>query len=91
MIIRFIKNRYKGKGKYIQASESEIFILSEGKILTLKDTPGLKITLLKTSKTNNKIHESTVEINDLKVAALNDLLKNKFIAKGTHPSTLELH
>jgi inner membrane protein len=77
------QKEYKGKGTYIQASESEIFILSQGKILTLKkDTPGLRIKLLKTSKTKDKIHESTVEINNLKESELNNILKNKFIAAG---------
>jgi inner membrane protein len=77
------QKEYKGKGTYIQASESEIFILSQGKILTLKkDTPGLRIKLLKTSKTTDKIHESTVEINNLKESELNNILKNKFIAAG---------
>jgi inner membrane protein len=60
------QTNYKGKGTYIQASENEMFILSQGKVLSLKDTPGLKVTLLKTSKTNSKIHENKIEINDLK-------------------------
>jgi len=78
------QNRYKGKGTYIQATESEIFILSNEKILSLKkDTPGLKVSLLKTSKTTNKIHETAIEINDFKESDLNKLLKNKFIATGT--------
>lgn len=78
------QTHYKGKGTYIQASENEIFILNQDKILTLKkDAPGLKMTLLKTSKTNHKIHESVIEINNLKESELNDLLKNKFIAAGT--------
>jgi inner membrane protein len=77
------QTNYKGKGTYIQASENEMFILSQDKVLSLKkDTPGLKIILLKTSKTNSKIHESAIEINDLKESELNDLLKNKFIAAG---------
>jgi inner membrane protein len=78
------QTNYKGKGTYIQASDTEIFILSQDKVLSLKkDTPGLKITLLKTSKTNNKIHENKIEINDLKESELNNLLKNKFIAAAT--------
>jgi inner membrane protein len=78
------QTNYKGKGTYIQASENEIFILSQNKLLTLKkDTPGLKIILLKTSKTNSKIHENKIEINNLKESELNSLLKNKFIAAAT--------
>jgi hypothetical protein len=67
-----------------------MFILSQDKVLSLKDTPGLKVTLLKTSKTNRKIHENKIEINDLKESELNNLLKNKFIAAATIYSTLEL-
>ncbi len=75
---------YKGKGTYIQASDTEMFILSQDKVLSLKkDTPGLKVTLLKTSKTNRKIYENKIEINDLKESELNNLLKNKFIAAAT--------
>ena len=78
------QTNYKGKGTYIQASDTEMFILSQDKVLSLKkDTPGLKVTLLKTSKTNNKIHENKIEINDLKESELNNLLKNKFIAAAT--------
>jgi inner membrane protein len=78
------QTNYKGKGTYIQASENEMFILSQDKVLSLKkDTPGLKVTLLKTSKTNSKIHENKIEINDLKESELNNLLKNKFIAAAT--------
>jgi inner membrane protein len=78
------QTNYKGKGTYIQASDTEMFILSQDKVLSLKkDTPGLKVTLLKTSKTNRKIHENKIEINDLKESELNNLLKNKFIAAAT--------
>jgi hypothetical protein len=56
----------------------------------LKKDTGLKVTLLKT-KTNSKIHENKIEINDLKESELNNLLKNKFIAAATIYSTLELH
>jgi inner membrane protein len=78
------QTNYKGKGTYIQASDTEMFILSQDKVLSLKkDTPGLKVTLLKTSKTNRKIHENKIEINDLKESELNNLLKSKFIAAAT--------
>lgn len=82
------QTNYKGKGIYIQASENEIFILSHDKVLSLKkDTPGLKVTVLKTSKTKHKIHENKIEINNLKESELNKLLQNKFIATGTIYST----
>jgi inner membrane protein len=57
------QTNYKGKGTYIQASETEMFILSQDKVLSLKKIL-LKVTLLKTSKTNRKIHENKIEIND---------------------------
>jgi inner membrane protein len=78
------QTKYKGKGTYIQASESEIYILSQDKVLALKkDTPGLKIRLLKTTKTNHKIHENKIEITDFTEEQLNNLMKKKFIANGT--------
>ena len=78
------QNHFKGKGEFIQATENEIFILSNNKILELeKDTQGLKVKILKTSKTKNKIHETKLEINNLKESEINNLLKNKFIAAGT--------
>lgn len=78
------QTKYKGKGTYIQASESEIYILSEDKVLALKkDTPGLKIKLLKTTKTNHKIHENKIEITDFTEEQLNNLMKRKFIANAT--------
>ena len=78
------QNNFKGKGDLIQATENEIFILSNNKILELhKDEQGLKVKILKTSKTKNKIHETKIEINNLKESEINNLLKNKFIAAGT--------
>lgn len=74
---------FKGKGIYIQASENEIYILENDKLFTLKkDAPGLKIKLLKTTKTNHKIHENKIEINDFTEEQLNNLMKRKFIANG---------
>lgn len=78
------QNHFKGKGDLIQATENEIFILSNNKILELdKDAQGLKVNILKTSKTKNKIHEKKIEINNLQESEINNLLKNKFIAAGT--------
>lgn len=77
------QTHFEGTGIYIQASENEMFILSDGKILSLKkDTPGLNIKLLKSYKTDNRIHENKIEINDLKELELNNLLKNKFITEA---------
>jgi inner membrane protein len=78
------QSNYKGSGTYIQASDNEMFILSNNKILSLKkDTPGLLVKVLKTYKTNDKIHETIIEIDNLKEYELNELLKNKFIATAT--------
>lgn len=78
------QNHFKGKGKLIQASESELFILQNDKLLTLhKDEQGLKITTLQTTKTVDKIHETKFDIKDLGENELNNFLKNKFIASGT--------
>jgi inner membrane protein len=78
------QTKYKGKGVYIQASENEMYILSQDKVLNLnKDTQGLKVRLLKTTKTNHKIHENKVEITDFTEEKLNNILHNKFIATAT--------
>ena len=78
------QNHYKGTGELIQATENELFILDDGKILTLKkDEQGLKVSVLKTTKTKNKIFENTIEINNLRESEINKLLQNKFIAAGT--------
>ncbi len=78
------QNHYKGTGELIQATENELFILDDGKILSLKkDEQGLKVSVLKTTKTKNKIFENTIEINNLRESEINKLLQNKFIAAGT--------
>lgn len=82
------QTNYKGTGTYIQATESEMFILTDGKILSLKtNTPGIKVNLLASSKTANKIHEKKIEINDIGESELNEILKGKFISNATIYST----
>jgi inner membrane protein len=84
------QTKFKGKGKYIQASDDEIFILTNNKILSLKkDTPGLKVTTLKTTKTNQKLNQNKIELNNYTEEDLNKLLKNKFIAQGTIYASFE--
>jgi hypothetical protein len=56
--------------------------LSQDKVLSL--------ILPENFKTNRKIHENKIEINDLKESELNNLLKNKFIAAALFIQTLEL-
>jgi hypothetical protein len=70
MIIISIKP-LKGKGTYIQLQKTKFYFISRQSFILKKDTPGLKVTLLKTSKTNSKIHENKIEINDLKETELN--------------------
>ena len=78
------QNHYKGKGQLIQATDQELFILQNNKILSInKDEQGLKVITLKTNKTKQKIHETKIDINNLNEIELNNLLKNKFIASGT--------
>ena len=43
----------------------------------------MKVSVLKTTKTKNKIFENTIEINNLRESEINKLLQNKFIAAGT--------
>jgi inner membrane protein len=84
------QTKFKGKGKYIQASDNEIFILTNNTILSLKrDSPGLKVTTLKTTKTNQKLLQNKIELNNYTEEDLNKLLKNKFIAQGTIYSSFE--
>jgi inner membrane protein len=84
------QTKFKGKGKYIQASDNEIFILTNNEILSLKkDTPGLKVTTLKTTKTNQKLNQDKIELNNYTEEDLNKLLKNKFIAQGTIYASFE--
>jgi inner membrane protein len=84
------QTKFKGKGKYIQASDDEIFILTNNSILSLKkDTPGLKVTTLKTNKTNQKLIQSKIELNNYTEEDLNKLLKDKFISQGTIYASFE--
>jgi inner membrane protein len=76
------QTNYKGKGTYIQASENNVYSISRQSFI-IKKIPWTESNLLKTSKTNSKIHENKIEINDLKESELNNLLKNKFIAAAT--------
>jgi inner membrane protein len=51
--------------------------------LTLKkETPGLKIKLLKTVKTKQQIHEVNYDFNEFTEEKLNAFLKDKFISTG---------
>jgi inner membrane protein len=84
------QTKFKGKGKYIQASDDEIFILTNNSILSLKkDTPGLKVTTLKTNKTNQKLIQNKIELNNYTEEDLNKLLKDKFISQGTIYASFE--
>ena len=75
---------YKGKGSLIQATDNELFILTQDKILNIqKDHPGLKVITLKTTKTKEKIHETKLDINNLNETDLNKLLNDKFVTSGT--------
>ena len=74
---------YKGKGIFIQATENEMFILENHKIITVKkETPGLKIKTLRTKKINAKIHEINFDFEKFSEEKLNEFLKNKFISSA---------
>ena len=78
------QTHFKGKGTFIQATENEMYILTNHKIITLKkETPGLKIKLLKTVKTKQQIHEINYNFDEITEVKLNEFLKDKFISNGT--------
>jgi inner membrane protein len=78
------QTHFKGKGTFIQATENEMYILTNHKIITLKkDTPGLTIKLLKTVKTKQQIHEINYNFDEITEVKLNEFLKDKFISNGT--------
>ena len=77
------QSHFKGSGILIQATENEMYILDNHKILTLKkETPGLKIKLLKTVKTKQQIHEVNYDFKEFTEVKLNAFLKDKFISQG---------
>lgn len=78
------QNRFKGNGILIQATTDEIFILSNKQILSIKkNTPGININILKTTRTSKKIHINELEFNNYGENYLNSFLKNKFITSAT--------
>jgi inner membrane protein len=78
------QTHYKGNGVLIQATNDEIFILTNKGIFALKkDTPGIDILLLRTSRTSKKIYEKKIDINNYSEEKLNKLLVNKFISSAT--------
>jgi inner membrane protein len=77
------QNNFIGNGILLQATSDEIFILDKKEILSLKkNTPGLNIITLKTSKTSNRINIKTIEINNYNESEFNNFLKDKFITTG---------
>jgi len=77
------QTNFKGSGTLIQATESEMFILTNNKILELKnDEQGLKIKTLKTSKTPLKIVQNKIDIQNYSEEKLNKLLEKKFVKKA---------
>lgn len=77
------QQNFKGKGIVIQANNNEIFILHNNQILTLKKAQeGLKINTLKSTKTNKKLIQSKIEIEQISEEKINELLKNKFVSEA---------
>jgi inner membrane protein len=69
------QTNYKGKGTYIQASKTKCLFYLKTKFYHWKKTPWTESNTLKTSKTNSKIHENKIEINDLKESELKSTWK----------------
>ncbi len=77
------QQNFKGKGIVIQANNNEIFILHNNQILTLKKAQGgLKINTLKSTKTNKKLIQNKIEIEQISEEKINELLKNKFVSEA---------
>ncbi len=78
------QTEYKGKGYLIQAEENELYILSNKQIIHIdKETQGLQINTIKTTKTALKIFQKKLPINNLTEDEINKILKSKFISIGT--------
>lgn len=78
------QNNLKGNGILLQATNDEIFILDNKQILSLKkNTPGLNIKTLKTTKTKKTIIIKVLDFNNYTEYDLNKFLDNKFITSAT--------
>lgn len=90
------QSNFKGTGFLIYATNEELFIISNNKLITLKENiPGIKINTLKTTKTDKKISISEVDINEKSELEINNILKNKFINTGllytNYPTAVNLN
>jgi len=78
------QNNFKGKGYLLQAEENELFIKTDKELIHIdKNTQGIKINLLKTTKSNLKIFQKKLQINHLTEDEINKILESKFISTGT--------
>ena len=74
------QNQFKGKGTLINIDNDNLYILQNDKLNTItNNSEGLKINLLKTTKTNKKTILKNYEINNISIDSLNKILKNQFI------------
>jgi len=77
------QTNFKGKGYLLQAEENELFITTDKGLIHIdKLDQGLKINLLKTTKSKFKIFQKKLPITNLTEDEINKILKLKFIATG---------
>lgn len=77
------QQNFKGKGIIVQVKNDEIFVLSKNEMFSIKKAQeGLKINTLKSTKTNKKLIQNKIQIDQISEENLNEILKNKFIASG---------
>jgi membrane-bound metal-dependent hydrolase YbcI (DUF457 family) len=77
------QQNFKGKGIILQVENDEIFILSKNELFSLKKAQeGLKINVLKSTKTNQFLHQNKIQIDQISEEEINEILKNKFITQA---------
>jgi inner membrane protein len=78
------QTNFKGKGYLLQAEENELYITTDKGLIHIdKLEQGLKINLLKTTKSNFKIIQKKLPISNLTEEEINKILESKFISNGT--------
>lgn len=77
------QQNFKGKGIIIQVKNDEIFVVHKNEMFSIKKAQeGLKINVLKSTKTNKKLIQNKVQFDQISEENLNEILKNKFAASG---------
>ncbi len=77
------QQNFKGKGIIVQVENDVIFVLSKNEIFSIKKAQeGLKINVLKSTKTNKKLIQNKIQIDQISEEKLNEILKNKFLSQA---------